>query len=277
MNPHDHYHQSGRTDVPTPGALSGALSRILGPMGSRTEIPFRVTFSNGAMYQNREGPPRFAITFKSRRAELAVLRFGHVGLLESYFDGRRRRRRRHRAGVSRGVRRALRQPGAERAGRDAQPLARVPFLQPLDRSGQGQRALPLRSGRAVLPALARPRRHDVHLRLLEGRHDDAGGGAAATRWTTSAARSASSAGETFVDVGCGWGGLLFHAWEHYGAHRHRHQRRPPSRSTSSRAKLARARACRQALGGRVRLPRDARPVRQAAVDRHARARGPRSA
>jgi cyclopropane-fatty-acyl-phospholipid synthase len=25
------------------------------------------------------------------------------------------------------------------------------------------------------------------------------------------------AGETFVDVGCGWGGLLLHAWEHYGA------------------------------------------------------------
>src|SRR5207244_13504994 len=25
------------------------------------------------------------------------------------------------------------------------------------------------------------------------------------------------AGETFVDVGCGWGGLLFHAWERYGA------------------------------------------------------------
>jgi cyclopropane-fatty-acyl-phospholipid synthase len=25
------------------------------------------------------------------------------------------------------------------------------------------------------------------------------------------------AGETFVDVGCGWGGLLFHAWEHCGA------------------------------------------------------------
>src|SRR4029434_11355612 len=25
------------------------------------------------------------------------------------------------------------------------------------------------------------------------------------------------AGETFIDVGCGWGGLLFHAWEHYGA------------------------------------------------------------
>ncbi len=24
-------------------------------------------------------------------------------------------------------------------------------------------------------------------------------------------------GETFVDVGSGWGGLLFHAWEHYGA------------------------------------------------------------
>ena len=31
------------------------------------------------------------------------------------------------------------------------------------------------------------------------------------------------AGETFVDVGCGFGGFLFHAWERYGAHRHRHQ------------------------------------------------------
>ena len=25
------------------------------------------------------------------------------------------------------------------------------------------------------------------------------------------------AGDTFVDIGCGFGGLLFHAWEHYGA------------------------------------------------------------
>jgi cyclopropane-fatty-acyl-phospholipid synthase len=25
------------------------------------------------------------------------------------------------------------------------------------------------------------------------------------------------AGESFVDIGCGWGGLLFHAWENYGA------------------------------------------------------------
>jgi cyclopropane-fatty-acyl-phospholipid synthase len=25
------------------------------------------------------------------------------------------------------------------------------------------------------------------------------------------------AGERFVDVGCGWGGLMFHAWRHYGA------------------------------------------------------------
>ena len=24
-------------------------------------------------------------------------------------------------------------------------------------------------------------------------------------------------GESFVDVGCGWGGLMFHAWKHYGA------------------------------------------------------------
>jgi cyclopropane-fatty-acyl-phospholipid synthase len=26
-----------------------------------------------------------------------------------------------------------------------------------------------------------------------------------------------AAGESFIDVGCGWGGLLFHAYEHYGA------------------------------------------------------------
>ena len=36
-------------------------------------------------------------------------------------------------------------------------------------------------------------------------------------------------GETFVDVGCGWGGLMFHAWEHYGASAPG-STRPPNRS-----------------------------------------------
>ena len=79
-------------------------------------------------------------------------------------------------------------------------------------------------------------------------------------------------GETFVDVGCGWGGLLFHAWERYGA---------PGTGINAtteqvaelRAEIARRGLDDDAAAWSKRLPRDAGPVRQAAVDRHARARG----
>jgi len=60
------------------------LDRILRGVGERTGICFRVVFSDGSQYQNRDGVPAFTLTFKSRFAEWRVVLFGHVGLLEAY-------------------------------------------------------------------------------------------------------------------------------------------------------------------------------------------------
>jgi len=62
------------------------LDQMLRGVGERTGICFRVVFSNGSHYQNRDGAPDFTLTFKSRFAEWRALLLGHVGLIESYFN-----------------------------------------------------------------------------------------------------------------------------------------------------------------------------------------------
>jgi cyclopropane-fatty-acyl-phospholipid synthase len=59
-------------------------------------------------------------------------------------------------------------------------------------------------------------RDDVHVRVLEGRHQTLEE-AQRNKMDHVCRKVQLNAGETFVDIGSGWGGLLFHAWEHYGA------------------------------------------------------------
>jgi cyclopropane-fatty-acyl-phospholipid synthase len=66
--------------------MRGSVRNILDRIGNRTDICFRVVFPDGSSIQNRETDPDVTLIIKSRRAELRVLLFGHVGLLESYFD-----------------------------------------------------------------------------------------------------------------------------------------------------------------------------------------------
>jgi len=65
----------------------GALARLLGTFGATTRIPFRVVFADGSQYWNHDTTPAFTLFFRNRQAQSRVLRFGHVGLLEAYFDG----------------------------------------------------------------------------------------------------------------------------------------------------------------------------------------------
>jgi cyclopropane-fatty-acyl-phospholipid synthase len=53
--------------------------------GQTTAI--RVTFPDGSVWQNREGEPAIAITFKTGEAERRMLLSGYVGFFEAYFDG----------------------------------------------------------------------------------------------------------------------------------------------------------------------------------------------
>ncbi|OGA75692.1 MAG: cyclopropane-fatty-acyl-phospholipid synthase [Betaproteobacteria bacterium RIFCSPLOWO2_12_FULL_65_14] len=66
-----------------PSALRSLIERV----GGRTATPFRVRFPAGAEYRSSEAPPAFTMVFKTERAERRTALYGHVGLLEAYFDG----------------------------------------------------------------------------------------------------------------------------------------------------------------------------------------------
>src|SRR6186713_722133 len=66
--------------------FSKFVRRRMLALGDRVAICFRLQFSNGSQYQNRPGTPVFTLIMRNARAGLRVLLFGHVGLLEAYFD-----------------------------------------------------------------------------------------------------------------------------------------------------------------------------------------------
>ena len=159
--------------------------------------------------------PEFTATFRTARAALRVLAFGPVGLLESYFDGN--------LDIEGNF------PLAFRAALDAG----------FDNSHNALVALRNRwhefrfSNKSIAQAKANAR---FHYGLGEAFYklwlDRVGMMYTCAYWKegTKTLEEAQQnkmdhvcrkvqlkRGETFVDVGCGWGGLLFHAWERYGA------------------------------------------------------------
>lgn len=205
--------QSGRAGAP--GGLTGALRRALSRMGAQTSIPFRVVFADGTEYANQDVEPAFTLRFNSRRAETRAAAYGHVGLLEAYFDG-----------------------GLDVDGNFALPF-RAAFQASFDQHTSPLVALRNRwhearySNHSIAQAKANARFHyglgEPFYRLWL---DRVGMMYTCAYWkegTTTLEEAQTNkmdhvcrkvqlaAGETFVDVGCGWGGLLFHAWERYGA------------------------------------------------------------
>ena len=63
--------------------VRGVLERI----GAATPLPFRAVFPNGMEISGGEGEPELTVHIKSVRAALRIVVFGHIGFLESYFDG----------------------------------------------------------------------------------------------------------------------------------------------------------------------------------------------
>jgi len=60
---------------------------MLRQVGERSAIPFAVRFPDGAGFRTRESAPAFTLAFRRPRAYWRSIAFGHVGLLEAYFDG----------------------------------------------------------------------------------------------------------------------------------------------------------------------------------------------
>jgi cyclopropane-fatty-acyl-phospholipid synthase len=56
-------------------------------VGANTATPFRARFPDGAEYRNSESPPAFTLSVRHERALRRAALYGHVGVLEAYFDG----------------------------------------------------------------------------------------------------------------------------------------------------------------------------------------------
>jgi len=206
----------GPIEAPVARAVvSRPMLRLLTSMGDRTAIPFSIVFSDGSEFRHGDAPPAFTLRFRTRRAERRLAAFGHVALLEAYFE--------QELDVDGEFALALRAAFDAKLDYDANPLTAVcnrwhemrfsnrtirqakanasyhydlghPFFQPwLDRVGMMYTCAYWREGTRTLEE-AQTNKMDHVCRKVELK-----------------------AGDSFVDVGCGFGGLLVHAWERYGA------------------------------------------------------------
>lgn len=198
--------------------LGGVVGRRLAAIGAATRIPFRAVFADGSTYSSCEqlgSPPAFTVTFNSVRAEMRVIAYGHTGLLESYFDGS--------VDIDGNLALAARAAFDSSFDHDLNPLV-----------GLRNRWHEFRfSNASVVQAKSNARFHyGLGKRFYQPWLDRVGMMYTCAYWKegTSTLEEAQvnkmdhvcrkvdlKSGETFVDIGCGWGGLLFHALERYGA------------------------------------------------------------
>jgi cyclopropane-fatty-acyl-phospholipid synthase len=67
--------------------MRSLIESRLSSFGERIATPFAVTFPDGGQFANQDGEPEFRFLFRNARALWRIAAFGHIGLLESYFDG----------------------------------------------------------------------------------------------------------------------------------------------------------------------------------------------
>jgi cyclopropane-fatty-acyl-phospholipid synthase len=207
--------QAGRAAPYVSSSGDGGVQRIMRAIGAATAVCFRVTFPDGSAYQNHDRAPEVTIVFRNRRARWRIALFGHVGLLEGYFAG----------DVDVEGNFAL----AVRAGMDA-GFDRHPNL--LVRIRNWWHELRFSNG-SIAQAKANARFHyglsqDFYRLWLDtvGMMYTCAWWKEGTKTLEEAQRNKMDhvcrkvqlkAGETFADIGSGWGGLMFHAYERFGA------------------------------------------------------------
>jgi cyclopropane-fatty-acyl-phospholipid synthase len=195
--------------------MKTALRRFFQTFGRRTDIPFEVRLADGTNFLSRPQEPALRLVFRNRRAEWNSLLYGHIGLMESYFNGDLE--------VEGDLRQAFRFGMESRMPHRPFPLVRL-----------RNRFHELRhSNRSWRTAKANARFHyglgtefyrrwlDTPLMMYTCAYWPQG-----TETLEEAQRNKVEhvcrkirlgAGERFVDIGCGFGGMLFHAYERHGA------------------------------------------------------------
>jgi cyclopropane-fatty-acyl-phospholipid synthase len=195
--------------------MRSLIGRIFETFGGRSEVCFRVIFSDGSRYQNHDGAPELSVIFRNRRAEWNVLLFSHVGLLESYFNGS--------IDIEGDLAKAFRVAMDSGFDRSSTPLL-------VARNWWHEWRF---SNRSLKQAKANANYHyglgtDFYRYWLDNpaMMYTCAYWKEGTRTLEEAQRNKMDhvcrklqlePGETLVDIGCGWGGFMFHSYDNYGA------------------------------------------------------------
>jgi len=67
--------------------MKSIIAQELERIGALAPEPFEVTFADGETFRSRPGTPAFSMRFNSRAVEWGIAAFGHIGMCEAYFDG----------------------------------------------------------------------------------------------------------------------------------------------------------------------------------------------
>ncbi len=63
------------------------IAQDLQRIGASSPVAFAVTFANGDTYRNRAETPQFSLRFHDRAAEWGIAAFGQIGMCDAYFNG----------------------------------------------------------------------------------------------------------------------------------------------------------------------------------------------
>jgi cyclopropane-fatty-acyl-phospholipid synthase len=195
-------------------AMIGPVRKLLQGVGARTAVCFRTRFPDGSEFQNHDREPDLYLLFRKNRALWNVLFNSHVGLLESYFAG----------------------------DIDLEGDLKMAFRLGMD-SGFDRHNTPLVllrnrwhefrfSNRSLAQAKANANFHyslgtDFYRYWLDsyGMMYTCAYWKEGTKTIEEAQRNKIEhvckklrlqPGETVADIGCGWGGFMFHAQKHHG-------------------------------------------------------------
>mgnify|MGYP003578666282 CR=1 FL=1 len=67
--------------------MKSIIAQELERIGALSPEPFEVTFADGETYRSRPQKPAFSLRFHNRAVEWGIAAFGHIGMCDAYFDG----------------------------------------------------------------------------------------------------------------------------------------------------------------------------------------------
>lgn len=191
------------------------LQSILDSLAKQAGATFEVALPDGSCYRSGSGTPGFTVIFRSEAALLSVFTRGHIGLLDSYFDQEVDVEGDFGAALAAGM----------ASGLDTRPHT-------INSVENGLHEL-RHSNRSYAQAKANARAHyglgedfyrlwlDDPLKMYTCAYWPEG-----TQTLEQAQQNKIdhvcrklrlAPGERFVDIGCGFGGFMFRAWERCGA------------------------------------------------------------